>query len=837
MAPATRFHVRPRPGRPAGAWRSVLFAPIGDGQTRRRGSDAVKVGVAVLATLVLWRVVRADSAAERSILHALTPAPDGVRWLVTTLWWVGTVGLVVALAGVALLSRRWPVIRDPLLAGGGAWIVVKLLQVGFGATGGRPPVPVFPGVNVGFPIATLAATVGFATAALPYLARWLQVTIEVAIALVSVVAVVHGSGLPVPVLASVAVGWGASAAVHLVFGSPLGLPSGDEAAALLVDLGLAAADVRPRARQEWGVARFTGRIEDDGPVRVDVSIYGRDASQARLLSKVFRFLFYRDSGPAVAFTRRQQVEHEAYLTLMAGRAGARVPDVIVAGPSGASRDAVLVTRPPVGHALASFRRYTPAEDGAGGDGDATAAPAPPVDPDAPVADDGVLDALFAQVALLAAAGIAHGGVSPDTVVVGGAGSVGLVDFRDASTAADAVQIQRDAAAALATAALVAGPERAARAASRTLGRDALVAALPFVQRTALNNAVAHDLRGHKQLLRDVREQAAAAVGVEVPKLIEPRRVSWVNLAMVAGTLIGGWALLGVLINVTHSWGTIKGANLAWVAVVFVLAQAAYPAIAVTTVGSVTEPVPFGQAWALEMSDTFVALAGGSMAVLGTRVRFFQKQGFDSTLAVSSGVLVSTASWIVKGALFLIALPIAFHNFNFVSSPTGDQGYGHLVWFVILIVLAVTLLVGAVLFVPRLRRLAGNKLRPKLSEIWSHLRVLATHPRNLFQIFGGSIAAQVLVALALGAALHAFGARLGLATLVVALTLASMLGGISPTPGGMGVVEAGMILCLTAAGVSQTDAVAATFVQRLFTSYLPPIWGWFTMVWMRKRDYL
>jgi uncharacterized membrane protein YbhN (UPF0104 family) len=54
---------------------------------------------------------------------------------------------------------------------------------------------------------------------------------------------------------------------------------------------------------------------------------------------------------------------------------------------------------------------------------------------------------------------------------------------------------------------------------------------------------------------------------------------------------------------------------------------------------------------------------------------------------------------------------------------------------------------------------------------------------------------------------------------------------------MGVVEAGMILGLTAAGVSEADATAAVFIQRLFTSYLPPIWGWITLVWMRKREYL
>jgi hypothetical protein len=32
-------------------------------------------------------------------------------------------------------------------------------------------------------------------------------------------------------------------------------------------------------------------------------------------------------------------------------------------------------------------------------------------------------------------------------------------------------------------------------------------------------------------------------------------------------------------------------------------------------------------------------------------------------------------------------------------------------------------------------------------------------------------------------------------------------------------------------------VAAVFVQRLFTSYLPPIGGWFVLVWMRRREYL
>jgi len=27
------------------------------------------------------------------------------------------------------------------------------------------------------------------------------------------------------------------------------------------------------------------------------------------------------------------------------------------------------------------------------------------------------------------------------------------------------------------------------------------------------------------------------------------------------------------------------------------------------------------------------------------------------------------------------------------------------------------------------------------------------------------------------------------------------------------------------------------VQRMFTSYLPPLWGWFVLAWMRRREYL
>ena len=68
-------------------------------------------------------------------------------------------------------------------------------------------------------------------------------------------------------------------------------------------------------------------------------------------------------------------------------------------------------------------------------------------------------------------------------------------------------------------------------------------------------------------------------------------------------------------------------------------------------------------------------------------------------------------------------------------------------------------------------------------------------------------------------------------------MAGLLASASPAGRGMGVAEAGLILALTAGGITKNDATAAVFVQGLCSAYLPPVAGWFTLMWMRRREYL
>jgi uncharacterized protein (TIRG00374 family) len=111
------------------------------------------------------------------------------------------------------------------------------------------------------------------------------------------------------------------------------------------------------------------------------------------------------------------------------------------------------------------------------------------------------------------------------------------------------------------------------------------------------------------------------------------------------------------------------------------------------------------------------------------------------------------------------------------------------------------------------------------------------PRKAVELLGGNLASEVLFAMTLGAALHAYGQSLPLMELILINCFASLLGGLVPIPGGMGVMEAGLIAGFTAAGVPESDAVAATFTARLFTTYLSPIWGWLALRWLRKRNFV
>jgi glycosyltransferase 2 family protein len=787
--------------------RSLLLGPHGGGTMRRRASDAVRVGLAIVLVVICVPLAQANTSLEIHITQLIAPAPTGIHWLITALWFVGSIGVIVTLVLIGLLVPRLAAVRQMAVAAVGAAAVCLFLDALLGPAAGRPPVPDFSGFNPRFPILQLAIATAVALAGLPYLSRPMHRVVIGAVSLSALCAVIGAYGLPLGVIAALLVGWGTAAACHLAMGAPNGLPSASEVSDAVRDLRVEVHGLTSMPRQEWGVAAFAGLDTRGQPV--ELAVYGRDAADAQWLRKVWRFCIYRDSGPTLVINRLQQVEHEAYLTFLAGHAGALVPEIVAAGRCGPAHDAALVTRLPEGRRLSELQG-------------------------AEVSDDDI-DAFLRSVLVLRTAGISHGALSPETLVTTPLGPL-LRDFRRASSSAPEARTDGDLAAAVAAVAVVVGIDRASAATCRVVDSETIEAVLTRLQRSTLDPETERMARSEKGFLKSLREGLATAAGVDVPKLVEAKRISWPNLLMVIGSLVGLWLIIGVLTEASGSLSVIRGASLEWVAAAFVLGQLPVVTGAFALTGAVVGPLPFGRCVALQTSNLFTSFVGGSAAVFGVRVRFFQRQGLDAPAAISAGAIDSTASWVVKAALFLVCLPFAVGDFH---KPTASDGGGHadLVWIVLICVLVIAVVLAVVTLVPRVRRLATESARPHLVTMWKDIKAIAAEPRKIAYVLGGSLGSQVLIAMCLGASLHSVGEQANFATLIVVLTLAAVIGGAVPIPGGAGVIEVGLIAGLTAAGIPQDQAVAAVFIERLCTAYLPPIWGWATLVWLRRSDYV
>ncbi len=141
-----------------------------------------------------------------------------------------------------------------------------------------------------------------------------------------------GRALLTDVVAAFVLGWGAAALVHFAFGTPARRPTAWEVSDALAKLSAPVDHVHPADQQPVGRAMFQA-VGDDGPVRVIA--LGRDEADTQFLSRMWRWLAYRDAPPVLMATRRRQIEFETYVMLLAAEFGARVPRVVRSGCQGA----------------------------------------------------------------------------------------------------------------------------------------------------------------------------------------------------------------------------------------------------------------------------------------------------------------------------------------------------------------------------------------------------------------------------------------------------------------------------------------------------------------------
>ena len=671
----------------------------------------------------------------------------------------------------------------------------------------------------------LAVRLALATAvvvmASPHMSRPLRFIGRWVVGIGAIAGIALGVTLPIGMVAGLLIGLGSAAIVHLLIGSPAGRLTLEQIATALGDLGVEATDLHQAPLEPSGAALVVATTSDGRSLLV--KIYGRDAWDGQLLASTWTSLGHRGERPRLGSGRQQQVEHEAFVTLLAERAGVPVLPIVAAGMA-TERDAVLVSeitgRP--------FRSLDPGE-----------------------VDDGLLQNIWRAVGRLHALDVAHGHIDGNRLVVRPDGTPAFGDLGEAKVAATTAAMMADLAQLLVTTALSVGPGRAVSAASAVLGKDGLTEVLPFLQPAVLDRETRRAIHEKDWDIDDLMRRSTEATDTEEPELEQIRRVTLRSILIAALIGILAYWLISALagIGLQNLINEFKGADWAWLAAALVLTPVVQMAQAFSTMGASVQQVLFVPVLMLEYAIQFIALAVPSSAArVALEVRFFERNGVDAGGAIAIGLIDSVCGFVIQMLLILIitlsglaSLHLSSGSSSSSSSSSGSTSSGGNLW----ILIVVLLVLGAVvaLAVPRYRGMIKEaipryraNLRAQASAGVAALRVLRS-PVKLAMIFGGNLTAQILLAIILGLCLRAFGYQTSLAGLILVNTFVSLFAGFMPVPGGMGVAEAGLTAGLVALGIPNTPAVSTAIAFRLATFYLPPIWGGFAMRWLRQHSYV
>ena len=754
-----------------------------------------------LLGLALLIAVYPPSAFERSLVRLLASLPD---WL-DPLWEIvyDTLGLLaLALAVLAVGGRRPAVLVQAALS---VALGVAITVVSSRLAVGRWPDPdnlarlrvdeaTFPVLRV-----ALAATVVLAV--VPHLVRPLQRAARWILLLGLLGGVLVEAAAPSGTLAALLVALVAATVVRLAFGTSAGHPEADDVTAALRELGIEVEQLEPADRQRAGVFVARGLSPSGEPLLVKV--YGRDAYDTQLLEKVWRTALYADDGPRLRRSRLEAVEHEALVTLLAQRAGVPTRDVLAAAES-STGDAVLVFR----DASDSF---------------------------APLAaDDGALARAWKAVSALGAARIAHHRIDPDTLVAFG-DEVGLVDLDRATIAARPEHVLVDRAQLHATLAALAGIDRAVAAAAAALGPEGLAKLLPYLQPAGFGPGLSRALDAADVDVDDLREATAAAASVEAPSLVRLRRVTLGTVVQVGLLVLAVSAVVGYLSGLDYGdlADAVQDASWGWIALGFLLAQTPRLTQALSTLGSVPARIPYLPVYVMQLATGYLNLAlPSNLARMAINIRFFQRHGVPPATAVTAGAIDSFVSTVMQALLLVALLLFSESSLDFgLETPSGPPVTA------LLVVAAIAVAaVGALALVRRLRGAIVERVR----RWWPDVRATLSSLRagnKLGLLLGGSLATELLFAVALGVFANAFGYDVSLADLLLINISVSLLATFVPVPGGIGVTEFGLTVGLTAAGMTEEAALAAVVLYRVSTFYLPPVWGFFAMRWLQRNAHL
>ena len=282
---------------------------------------------------------------------------------------------------------------------------------------------------------------------------------------------------------------------------------------------------------------------------------------------------------------------------------------------------------------------------------------------------------------------------------------------------------------------------------------------------------------------------------------------------------------------SSSWHALQSAHWAWLPVIIAASALTYLASAAALIGAVPGPVPFWPATLTQAASSFVnRVSPANVGGMALNARFLQKNGVPPSAGVAAVSVNALMGAVAHLILLVIFFTLAGHRLaQAFKLPPASK--------LLLLLAIVAALVGIVLATRRGRRFATTRLLPGLRSAAASLRTVAASPVKLTLLAGGSALITLAYIGGLAASVQAFGGGAGITEIGAVYLGAALIAAASPTPGGLGAIEAALVAGLTGIGIAPGPAVSAVLAYRLATYWLPVLPGWICFRILQKRDYI
>jgi uncharacterized protein (TIRG00374 family) len=769
----------------------------------RRTNDIVRLALATvfLAVVVFSSLItRSDWVGlEKSIsriVGVLTPAQSNLVYLI---YGIAIVVLPFVILIGLIAGRQWK-----LLGAYGAAGVIAVLALSISGQGIAAPRWHFDVTErlsttlsqfLDDPrwIAMLAAVLTVSGPWLP--ARWRRWWWGLLLAFVPIHLVVSAV-VPARSLLGLAVGWFVGALVVLVVGTPALVVPLDGAVRALARRGFvtdALTVVRPGGRGPLELS-----ATDDSGRDAIVELYGPNQRSGGAVRQFWRWLVLRDSETApLQMSLHRAVEHRALMAIAVG--DLNVANTTTLSLGGLERGWTMFTHtPPRGTSLEHL------------------------------SDEASVGAAWESLGVLHRNQIAHGDLRASEITVdSGSGLFG--GFGNSEYGASDEQLQSDVAELLATTTDRFGAKPAVRAAIEVLGTDAVLAASRRLTHSAIPARIRHSLTDPKTVLATARDEVKLQTGAEAIQtetITRFTRKQIIQLVLLVALVYVAYPFIS---TVPAFLAELRNANWWWAVLGLGVSAMTYVGAAAGLWACASEMVSFRNVLIMQFANTFAATTTpAGVGGLALSTRFLQKAGLG-TVRATAAVAVQQAVQVITHVALLIFFSVA-------AGASADLSHFVPKLTLLYLIGGVALgVIGAFLFVPKLRHWLETAVRPKINEVGGDLVELVRDPKRFAIIVLGCAGTTLGMALTLWASIEAFGGGTTFVTVTVVTMVGGTLASAAPTPGGVGAVEAALIGGLAAFGVPTAIAVPSVLLYRVLTVWLPVFAGWPIMRWLTDRD--